>query len=352
MLRVTLFVCASALALFTDCDPWRSKFRPRETEPSSIHQASKQAPFIFVESIPLPSNHGILFDLTFDSKGRLWNLAGANGEEGEFSFSRDLGKTWASVPSGQPFGTDGVLAFFGDSQGIAGYANKVAVTEDNGASWRKQELPPDSKINEITGISFDDAEHGFLVGSASLRDRGSGETFSSMEVLCTQNGGKKWTVCFRTKAFDMAGKIVSKKEAAAALLWQTGFLRKSDAKRNWERKDVSWKPTDLCFDSVGVLWAVGLNSVMYSIDLGDSWQQGQGFDGNRELNSIAWSDDRSLAVVVGNGGSLGFSVDGGRNWEFIPVLDEDLATVRINGSDIVVLGESHIFRFQVGTGGG
>ena len=313
------------------------------------------APLIVKSRIPLlPAVRGISFDFDFTENQRLWNTVDWGQKDPQFfSFSDDLGKSWRAVEVPESFGTRSTIKFISQENGWAVSSMNIVRTTDGGKSWRKIPLPKDSEINEIKGITFNDVEQGFLAGSTSLRERGSGEETPGMEILCTNDGGENWSVCFKTNEYDLIQKIISTESVVIGLLWETGILRSNDGGHIWERKNLDFKIRDVAINSDGRIWSLGDDSLLrYSNDLGDSWQTAPIVNISQKIrwNSLVFNNN-GVGIVVSDQGKIGLTTDNGYTWNIHSdiIFSESLWTVRAQGSYIAILGERNLYILELNT---
>jgi photosystem II stability/assembly factor-like uncharacterized protein len=313
---------------------------------------SRPTQSLSVESrIPCPwsSGRSMSFNFAFMNDHRLWNTVNWGSKDTQFSFSDDLGKSWSPIEVPESLGTDSTIMFIDPKRGWAVASTNILRTKDGGKSWQEVPLPRDSKINEIKGITFSDSEHGFIAGSTSNRiDRGSGEETHSMEVLCTHDAGEHWSVCFKTDDYDLIYKIVSTKNAAVGLLWETAILRSVNNGATWERKDLDFKAREIAIDAQGRLWSLDHGQLIrHSSDLGDTWEANSvNSDKIQDVswNSLAFNTD-GVGVAVGDRGAIAVTTDSGQTWQpYMDVIsDENLWTVRVQDSYIAILGEKNLY---------
>ncbi len=302
--------------------------------------------------IPLSTGRGISFDFDFTENQRLWNTVNWGQKDAQFSFSDDLGKTWEAVDVPESFGTLSSIKFIDPEHGWAVASNKIVKTTDGGKSWEKIPLPKGSEINEMIGIAFSNAKQGFIAGSASLRERGTGVETSRMEVLCTNDGGENWSVCFKTTEYDLIQKIISTKNVVIGLLWETGILRSLDGGLTWERKNFDFKVRDIVIAPDGQVWSLGDDGLIRnSNNLGENWQVGSIIkNANKKIrwNSLAFSEN-GVGVVVGEQGEIGVTTDNGHTWNLHSniISSENLQTVRVQGSYIAILGEKNLYILEL-----
>lgn len=321
--------------------------------PEANHGENKSS-IKLASRIPLSSTKSLSFNFGFTSDNRLWNTVNWGEKDNQFSFSDDLGKTWTPVDVPLSVGTDSTIMFIDAMHGWATAGSKILGTKDGGKSWLQIPLPDGSNINEIKGITFTNNEQGFIAGSASRKiDRGSAEETHSMEILCTNDAGNDWSVCFQTNDFDLIYKIVSSENAVVGVLWETGILRSQNHGATWERKNLDFKIRDITTDTEGKFWAIDHGPLIrHSNDSGNTWEISriENVDsGKLRWNSLTFGPD-GRGVIVGDQGEIALTFDRGDTWKLVEGLSirENLWTVRMQNSYVAILGEKHLYvlRFE------
>ncbi len=237
----------------------------------------------------------------------------AVGDRGHVLYSNDQGQTWvqAKVPTRQML----TSLFFVDAQHgwAVGHDAVILATTDGGETWVKQfdDLEREAPLLDIW---FKDGEHGFAVGAYGA-------------LLETLDGGKTWEdVSDRLDnedAYHLNG-IAAVKDRGLFIVGEMGVMfRSADWGENWEKIDEQPYEGSLFgvigTDQSGVLLAYGLRGHLFrSTDFGDSWQQVRlDTPGNGSLefglSGAVLLTDGSI-VVVGHGGTVLKSEDGGRSF--------------------------------------
>ncbi|QVM92996.1 hypothetical protein JYG34_08240 [Pseudomonas entomophila] len=233
------------------------------------------------------------------------------GDRGHILFSDDQGKTWtqARVPTRQLLTA---VFFLDDKRGWAvGHDAQILASSDGGATWSKQ-FEDLSREAPLLDVRFLDPQHGFAVGAYGA-------------LLETLDGGQHWQdVAERLDNPDQLhlNAITTVKDAGLFIVGEQGSMfRSSDNGQVWSRVEGPYQGS--LFGVIGTaqpntLLAYGLRGNLFrSTDFGDTWQpiELQAERGPLEfgLASATLLDDGSL-VLVGNGGSVLRSHDGGQTF--------------------------------------
>ncbi len=246
------------------------------------------------------------------------------GDRGRIFLSRDGGSTWQRIQSGtsQPLGD---VCFVDRTHGWAcGQAGVVLHSSDGGATWHVQH----SHVDEyLLALDFVDTRHGFVVGTDST-------------VLRTVDGGATWQQCVlrpRTsvpsadeaeegEALNLFAVVMMDREHICIAGEKGRIFVSEDGGQTWYEADSPLydRATDqgrimysLAYDN-GTLYGVGVDAAfVYSKDGGRTWSEGQ--LGLSQPECYAVEMIGGLGYVVGSGGYVLTTLDGGKTWKTIPV---------------------------------
>ena len=186
----------------------------------------------------------------------------------------------------------------------------LALTQAASAAWKRQTLPTFSWLNDIV---FVDGSKGFIIGSSGtfLESADGGATWKKRKNFTedalkqiwfsdSQNG---WMLCERD--------IYTRGTNGSSYM-----LRTSDGGASWERFEFSGgreRITSFFFSPKGVGIAVGENGAIHEFrpEKG-SWER-QATNIRYLLLGGGFNDERA-ATLLGAGGSVYFSDDGGATW--------------------------------------
>lgn len=233
------------------------------------------------------------------------------GDRGHILFSDDQGQTWtqARVPTRQLLTA---VFFLDDKRGWAvGHDAQILASSDGGATWVKQ-FEDLSREAPLLDVRFLDPQHGFAVGAYGA-------------LLETRDGGQHWQdVAERLDNPDQLhlNAIARVKDAGLFIVGEQGSMfRSSDDGQTWSKVQGPYEGS--LFGVIGTaqahtLLAFGLRGNLFrSTDFGDTWQPIEltAERGPLEfgLASATLLEDGSL-VLVGNGGSVMRSHDGGQTF--------------------------------------
>lgn len=300
-----------------------------------------------------PSEGGFTYRYAFTRDLRLWSRGSADSKTNQLMYSDDFGKSWnfVNVP-GRGVGADGTILFIDSEHGWSMDTATIYKTENGGTSWEKIVLPSDSRIVTLNSLEFRDTKHGFIAGSVSrLIDRGMGMVSSGMEILCTNDGGFKWHICYKSEENDTTLRMLTSGSSTIALVDQRTLLVTGDLGATWTQKHLGFPATDMDANPKGVLWATSEDGYLrFSTDLGDSWQVApvKEMTPVSRLASISFNES-GFGVVVGARGKILTTFDSGLSWsqpEGVR-LTGDLWTVRVQNSFVSILDENHLYVFRV-----
>ncbi len=277
---------------------------------------------------------GSIRGLDVVSKKVVW----VSGTQGEFSMTRDGGKSWHHdiVPGAEKLDFRDVHGFSADQallmSAAPGKGSSIYLTEDGGKSWKLTYQNTDEKAF-FDGMDFFDKDHGLLIGDPV------DEKPYLMETL---DGGRTWS----RKKPEMIPDLVSGEYAFAASgtsidVTPQGFcflvtggsvarmFRSADYGRTWEVAPlpfVQGDPAAGAFSIAGgrekLVAAAGGNyqkmtvtgaNVGISEDYGSTWTISPGAVLVPFMECISWIDPKTL-VACGPPG-VWMSSDAGKTWE-------------------------------------
>jgi photosystem II stability/assembly factor-like uncharacterized protein len=197
--------------------------------------------------------------------------------------------------------------------------DRPAVTLAAQQRWRDVSLTSYATDEpEISAVTFLTPEHGWILTFTQLRE--------------TNDGGKSWveryssdgTRYFSSLLFSDAdsGWIVG--SAVAGGVNRPLVLHTDDGGKTWSEQPVSpgWERASERFNVLtgisraddAMLWAVGSTAIIHTSDGGRTWETQYVNTDERRLTDIACID-RERAVVVGDGGIILRTQDGGATWK-------------------------------------
>jgi photosystem II stability/assembly factor-like uncharacterized protein len=274
-------------------------------EPADNGADKSETPLYSIDSAR--SSRGLLLDVAH---------AGARlvvvGERGHILYSDDQGKTWtqAKVPSRQLLTA---VYFVDQNHGWAvGHDAQILASSDGGASWVKQ-FEDLAREAPLLDVWFKDASLGFAVGAYGT-------------LLTTLDGGQHWEdVSDRIDNEDQyhLNGITHVQDSGLFVVGEAGAMfRSADDGETWEKLEGPYQGS--LFGAVGTgqpgtVLIYGLRGNLYrSTDSGDSWKpvELKAARGPLEfgLSNATLLQDGSL-VLVGNGGSVMRSADGGQTFQ-------------------------------------
>ncbi|MEW6554600.1 MAG: YCF48-related protein [Actinomycetota bacterium] len=263
----------------------------------------------------------------------------------------DGGATW--TPRDPAVGTNCTLtrikAFDLDHVYAAGDSGEFFSTDNGGNTWDFADLGVNA---ELYGMSFSDAQHGWVSGTLS------GE---AGYMAVTGNGGQNWT---RIDPPQLEGErnVTSIGAAGADTIWSCtvdgGLLRSVDGGGSWVRSDTVWTRETLsgvCAVDARGAWTVGTaGTILRTFNGGRTWVE-QSSHVNKTLSSVDAADS-STAWAVGDEGTIVKTADYGTTWTpQVSGTDADLNRVAaVSGSEAWACGSDQDNGFVLHTvdGGG
>ena len=277
-------------------------------EEGALYRAG--APSFSWEAIDVPTSV-TLRDVGLLDDGRAW----AVGDGGIILHSEDGGITWEKQPSGVA-GPLYAVQFLDDQTGYAaGEKGTLLKTSDGGASWTSLTTAFPSWARIYT-LFFVDSDTGFLAGQAGSLYR-------------TEDGGQSWTKIVLSEG----GHIVTSNilsihigNGFGVLGGANGVIATSQDGQNWtvqtavsqDTRDV-WAVFSRGEDSI---WAVGAVKDAAAAAFFITHSDGMAFEpvagdyGTQPILHEVAAPSRDVAFVVGAGGAIGRTLDGGETWHW------------------------------------
>lgn len=307
-----------------------------------------------VSTYTMPASEGKLsYKFAFTPNHRLWTRGSSDSKSNQMMFSDDLGKSWTFVDLPSRGIAPHSVLFIDQKNGWAMDTFDVLKTRDGGMTWNEVPLPSNHKMAELNAIEFRDINRGFIAGSTSyISDRGKSTVSYGIEILCTKDAGKSWTICYQNKENNRIWQIFSLGNSTVFLVDQKVLLITNDDGITWERKQLDFPAMDIEPDSNGVLWTVGEDGfIRSSRDFGDTWQAvllSLPRDPEFSWNSVS-IDKTGFGAAVGDTGVVAITSNNGLSWSLQPQLKlkNDLWTVRVQNPYVVVSDESHLYTLRL-----
>jgi photosystem II stability/assembly factor-like uncharacterized protein len=208
-----------------------------------------------------------------------------------------------------------------------GERGHVLISEDGGASWRQVEVPTKAML---TAVAFVDNQVGVAVGHDSV-------------ILRTTDSGETWARVYsapedESPFFDV---WFADADNGIAIGAYGSFYRTSDGGLNWDFEplgDADWHLHELARADNGMLYMAAEAGMAYrSDDDGETWTElPSPYEGS--FFGVLPLDDAVL--FFGLRGHLFRSDDAGEDWQEIPTETEALLTngIRLADGTVVVVG--------------
>ena len=262
------------------------------------------------------------------------NTVVAVGTSGTFLKSTDAGLTWTSKSIA---GTDLTDVSFTDANTgvvVGGNAliggNIILRTADGGNTWTTQNS---GITNPLTGVFFTDANTGTSVGTQG-------------KIINTKNSGLTWTQQNSNTSNNLeAVQFIN--NIGNVVGWSGVILRTTDSGLNWVRQNsrTSFALYNSHFTSTSIGNVVGYNGlILRTIDSGSTWSQ-QFSNTTRTLFGVSFADS-NFGYAVGSSGTLLRTNNAGLKWEKISSgTGESLNDVSVSNSNsnlAIVVGSGGI----------
>jgi photosystem II stability/assembly factor-like uncharacterized protein len=183
-----------------------------------------------------------------------------------------------------------------------GLSNKIIKTTNGGNNWTLLPAPPASDYYDLYGISFTDANSGFVAGYTT-----SG--FQSV-ILKTTNGGLNWSV--QNFPYNSGFSAISFVNSTTGIVIGLTSAKTTNAGISWIPKTLptgGWYGT-IFFTNINTGYSVGYNGIILkTINSGESWFQ-QTSPTNSILQSVYFMNENT-GFACGNNGVIIKTTDGG-----------------------------------------
>lgn len=199
-----------------------------------------------------------------------------------------------------PTGNYLTSAFFldGNTGWVAGDPRTILKTTDGGATWSTQ--PLDDAFAGPLSVFFVDSQTGWVVGSVGT-------------ILKTTDGGVTWT---RQSPFT-AYALSSVYFADASTGWAVGttlgniILKTTDGGHTWAIQSPGAGGYSMTCADANTCWVVGRSNILRTMDGGATWTSQS--VANQDFYGVAFVN-ATTGWVVGMGGAIYKTTDGGGNW--------------------------------------
>ncbi|MEX6502097.1 WD40/YVTN/BNR-like repeat-containing protein [Pseudomonas sp. 25A3E] len=303
--------------------------------PLQVQAADEAAARYSIESSK--AQHSLLLDVVSLGKRLV-----AVGDRGHILYSDDNAASWAQakVPTRQML----TAVFFVDDQHgwAVGHDALILASSDGGATWTKQ-FEEREREAPLLDVWFKDRDNGYAVGAYGA-------------LLETTDGGANWEdVSDRLDNEDgyHLNAIVAVKDAGLFIVGELGAMfRSADWGQTWEAVQGPYEGSlfgALGTDEAGNLLAYGLRGHLFrSSDFGDSWQRIELNTPSNGPLEFGLADGNLLAdgsiVVVGHGGSVLKSSDGGRSFSLFNRADRiSLAGITaLDNGNLILVGQGGV----------
>ncbi|MCD4723691.1 MAG: T9SS type A sorting domain-containing protein [Bacteroidales bacterium] len=261
---------------------------------------------------PYPTLNNLI-DVHFVSDNEGWLV----GTKGTILYTDDGGDTWETQHS-NPDESLWSVFFIDDNEGWVCGWSEIYHTEDAGQNWSIQDAP--FCMGDFTDVFFINPDTGWIVGTYKI-------------VLKTTDGGENWIKiqnsiadgkCFKRVAFydDLHGCAVGD----VMMGGNEGFIMVTDdGGLSWTETtpaNSDWL-TDVEYYNSMCIWTCGYDgNVFRSLDGGHTWYEE--YYGSESFDAIHFFNDSNGILIAGNSALLSF--DGGDNWDSLVYITQDFTS--------------------------
>jgi photosystem II stability/assembly factor-like uncharacterized protein len=238
------------------------------------------------------------------------------GGAGTIVATTDGGATWSPQSAGTDWDLSGIT-FVDAEHGWLPEGDSIYATTDGGAGWTAH----DAGIASVTAVSFANDLDGYAVGAAG-------------GMATTTDGGQTWQSRSATTpatGFPLLGGIVFPDASHGWTFGGSQLLSTTDGGATWASQTMSAGLGALSFPDISQGWATGRTPypadqevILHTSDGGSSWQtQYSHVTGRFDLTGLDFLDDsHGWAAGSNDAGRLarpivGATSDGGAHWRFV-----------------------------------
>lgn len=298
-------------------------------------------------------NYDIGSNIALLPNDKIWATGGWNSRQNVFYSSSNRGKDWEIIELPvESLSVSANITFSDSENGWAVGWLRMVKTHNGGSSWEKMEVPKESKITDLQSVRFFDSQIGYIGGTTGYMNKENYEPVQGLEILCTEDGGKNWRVCYKNNKHNSIYDIVTLSESSAIGLTGGGslFLITEDQGRKWKEINLPTPVTSIAVNNDGTIWLVGESGFQFSKDKGQTWNPVLSVVQNGEKqswNSLDFNAD-GIGVAVGENGRIAITKNNGKTWEIkTDLTSENLLKVKIQNSFVVILGEKNLYTLNV-----
>ncbi len=296
------------------------------------------------------SDFDLWYSFALNKNGDIWAIGGWN-TRGDYIYKWSVEEAkWKPFKLPEAGNSVDSKIYFKSSQdGWLLSLGKVLITKDGGSNWQIISLPKKSEVTKFESINFRNSEIGFIGGTTGYLDRTNFEPVQGIEILCTDNGGKDFTICYKSKKVNSVQEVINlKQDISVVLVDGSKILITDNAGKSWLEKELPISAKAITVDNKDTLWVLEkTGKIFFSDDVGNSWKESNINNTNLKTdswNSIAFSEN-GIGIAIADGGLVAISKDG-TSWQVIKpnkMNNEDLYLVQIRGSYVVIQGENNFY---------
>jgi len=217
-----------------------------------------------------------------------------------------------------------------------GNKGKIIRSDDSGTTWRIQESPTTSHLQDI---AIWDEKSAIVAGDLA-------------SVLITDDAGQNWTPV-EISVYQFGDQLLQVyidhvKQQAWISGTMGGVLKSADKGKTWqlthEEEDVAWN--DIEVDRRGQVWVAGeFGRLQRSTDDGANWEEIEVPTTGSSLMAITFADEIH-GVAVGLSGSIMRTENGGDDWTVVEdVTAAHLFDINWDGQQYVAVGNNGIIAY-------
>lgn len=283
---------------------------------------------------------------------RIWATGGWNAPGNVLYFSSDAGKNWETkiIPV-EKLSTTASITFTDSDNGWAVGWLRIVKTNDGGLTWKKVELPDESAMTDLQSIRFFDSQVGFIGGTTGHINKDTFDSIQGIEILCTDNAGTKWNVCYKNNKYTSIYSIViSENSDVFGLVDSSLLLVSEDRGKLWNEIYLNTPANSIAVNNQGTIWLVGEGGFQFSNDKGRTWSNAEvGLQNKEKLiwNSLDFNS-RGIGIAVGDNGRIAVTKNNGQTWEIkTDISTEKLLKIKMADSFALLLGEKKLYMLDI-----
>ena len=229
-------------------------------------------------------------------------------------FSHVAFAQWVKQDSGTLAWLDAIYFVDKDNGWMAGSNGTLLLTRNGGRTWQKEKTKTGDTIRDVY---FSDVRNGWLLCERSVY--ASGENPPSY-LMRTFNGGKDWQNIEFADGKERMTRFFFLGDDTGFAVGEGGILlRMQEVSRRWKRSilPTRYLMVDAAYiDAFTIFLVGGGGTILFTTDGGSTWSESKFAEsaGHPKLNSVHFADQKK-GWATGGEGKIYSSDDGGKLWQ-------------------------------------